>query len=234
MPRAAALGNPLRDRFTREILIDGHANRAALRAGYTHPRAGEKLLQIPEVIGQIKKLHRSRLRRLQMEADEVVMGWSRIARFNPTTLFDENGSLKPPHQWPEEIALCIASIEIEDRFEGKGDDRIQYRVHKIKFNDRIAALRDLGRYHNLFADAEREQGRGIGQGLTEGLADMIQRAQQEGGGVRELIAPPLPPREALPEPDKSVVAEQKPTNQPVLAAGLVRRITPPVEKKLHG
>lgn len=187
MPSNAAIGNPLRDRFARNLLKNpGSPNNAAWDAGYSRNirGAGAKLLKIPEVVEQIKKLHRSQLRRLQMEADEVVMAWARIARFDPRKLYDEHGNLLQPRNWPEDVALCIQSIEVEERFEGKGEDRQQYFVHKIKFNDRMAALNALGRHHNLFAEEAQEVGRGLAQ-----EADIIRR--MEAGRARALASLPV-------------------------------------------
>jgi phage terminase small subunit len=174
-----AVGNPMRERFAREILKDGNATRAAQRAGYRSRAAATQLLQIPEVVDRIKKLHRSQIRRLQLEADEVIQAWSRIARFDPRRLFDEGGALLPPREWPEDVALCIQSIEVEERFEGRGEDRQRYLVHKIKFNDRMGALNSLGRYHNLFKEEAQEVGRGMAQ-----EADILRR--MEAGRARAL------------------------------------------------
>lgn len=197
MAKFATTPNPLRDRFKREILKDGLPNAAAARAGYTSRSAGTKLLQIPEVVEDIKKLRRAQLRRLQMSADDALIGVSRVARFDPRMLFDEQGKLKQPKDWPEEVATCIASVEVEERWEGKGENRTCYHVHKIKFNDRMAALTLLMRHHNMFS----EEARDIGRGASEGLLDLVAAAQSAGGGVAGLLAKP----QALPAPATEVI-----------------------------
>lgn len=174
----------MRERFAREMLKDGLPNPAAKRAGYTAKNAGSKLMEIDDVVAQIRRLHHSQMRRLQLSADEVVIGLSRIARFDPRKLFNEHGQLKQPHDWPEEIALCIASIEVEERWEGKGENRQSYYVHKIKFNDRSQALIALARHHNLFAAEAQEVGRGMVQ-----ESEIIRR--MEAGRARASAAPAI-------------------------------------------
>jgi len=189
-----AVGNPLRERFKREILKHGKANLASRDAGYTDPRAGDKLLQIPDVVDDIRKLHRSQMKRLQMSADEVVIGLSRIARFDTGAIFDSNGCILPLNQWPEEARLCVNSVEMGKPVKVRGPDgeeRWVQTIHKVKFNDRLQALTTLGRVHNLYAQEAQEIGRGIAQ-----EADIIRRMEQ--GRARAAAS-------ALPVPDNKVV-----------------------------
>lgn len=190
MPRPARNPHkhPMRERFCQEVLKDGLPNPAAKRAGYTGRNAGTILMGLEDVQRRVKALFQSQMRRLQMSADDVVIGLSRIARFDARKLFDQQGSLLQPHEWPDEVAMCVSSLEVEQRWEGKGENAQSYRVHKIKLNDRLQALVALARTHNLFA----EEARSVGEGLSGAMAELVQRAQQDGGGVGGLLAAPKP------------------------------------------
>lgn len=181
----------MRERFAHEFLKDGRPNPAARRAGYTAKSAGSKLIGLEDVQARIRTLHRSQMRRLQMEADEVVMAWSRIAQFDVATIMAADGSILPVQQWPRDARLCVQSIDIVEQkgvtiehADGRKETLPPCRVHKIKFNDRMDALANLGRHHNLFAKEAQD----VGRGMTQGFAELVERAQASGGGVMGLLS----------------------------------------------
>ena len=84
------------------------------------------------------------LRRLLFENARI--GFSDIRR-----LFDAEGRLKPAHDWDDDVAAAVASIETRELFgEGPDGKRQIGLVHKIKLWDKSAALERLMRHLGMF------------------------------------------------------------------------------------
>lgn len=90
----------------------------------------------------------------QVDANAVVQGLKRIAFSRHRDLYDERGRIKLPHEWPEDIAGAVESVESEEVFElvehtdpesGKKSRRKELvgYVRKVKVAKRIEALRLL-------------------------------------------------------------------------------------------
>lgn len=93
---------------------------------------------------------------------------ARIGLFDPGQLFAEDGSLLPVKKMAPEVRAAIASVEVEELFDGAGKDRkrIGY-IRKVKLWDKNSAadklLRHLGAYEKdnrqrlgVLADLPRE------------------------------------------------------------------------------
>lgn len=66
-------------------------------------------------------------------------------------LFNEDHSLKPPSEWPDDVAAAIAGIEVDELYEGVGQERERIGdTKKVKMFDKLKALemlgKDLGRF----------------------------------------------------------------------------------------
>lgn len=201
MPRRHAHKHPMRERFCQEVLKDGLPNPAAKRAGYTGRNAGTILMGLEDVQKRVKAMFQSQMRRLQMSADDVVIGFSRIARFDPACIYAVDGTILPIRQWPIEARMCLDSIDYKEGVpvtvegeDGKPQVIRSTYIHKVKFSDRMQALVALARHHNLFA----EEARAVGHGISQGMAELVHRAQQDGGGVTGLLAGPKPEAEPMP------------------------------------
>jgi hypothetical protein len=74
-------------------------------------------------------------------------------------LFNQDGSLKAPHEWDEEARRAVAGLEINELFEGSGNDRSQIGLSKkVKFQDRIRALELLGKSVSMFTEKHEVTG----------------------------------------------------------------------------
>lgn len=99
--------------------------------------------------------------------------------------YDENGKLKSPHELPDELACVIASVEVEELFEGRGEEREQIGyLKKVKLWDKLRALELMGKNLKMFIDRHEHTGK-----VT--LEELV------GGSMKE-PAPPVPPSSALP------------------------------------
>lgn len=95
-----------------------------------------------------------------------------VAKSKLRTLFNEDGSLKSPHDWPEDADAFVASIETEELFDGAGDERqhIGY-TKKIKLWDKLKSIEMLGKKLGLFAEKVEHSGK-----IT--LEDIIARSHE--------------------------------------------------------
>lgn len=69
-----------------------------------------------------------------------------IATSDIRQLFNSDGTVKPVADWPPELSRAIASIEVDELFEGSGRDKTQIGItKKIKFWDKLKALELIGK-----------------------------------------------------------------------------------------
>lgn len=150
------------DRFVREYLIDGNATRAAAASGYSPAsasRMGHALLKLPPV-RQALDLHRARLlRERDITADRVLEEYRRIAFADARDLHREDGSMRAPHEWSDEVAAQIGGIEVSQvRTVIDGKALTEERTVKVKRWDKMKALDTLARYTGVSSDGTPKPG----------------------------------------------------------------------------
>jgi phage terminase small subunit len=143
-------------RFVAEYLVDLNATAASVRAGYsakTAPQQGPRLLQHPTVAKEISAALERRSARLEIKADDVLRELLRLARVDIGEAFDDEGKLKPLKEIPEDVRRAISGIEVDELFDGHGENRMSIGVtRKLKFWDKTRALEMLGKHLKLFTD----------------------------------------------------------------------------------
>ena len=147
---AGALADIRREDFCRHYARHGVAARAAREAGLSETNPGRMLAEreIRMRIGEIRRIYWGPH---IIEAKEVMERLSRIIRFDPKDLFDENGRPLPLSDIPDEVRESIASIK--HTTERDGDDHVELREFKIA--DKLAALQMAMKHHKLLgADNE--------------------------------------------------------------------------------
>jgi phage terminase small subunit len=90
-----------------------------------------------------------RSKRTEVAADRALLEIARVGFSDLRRLFDEHGRLKPPHEWDDDTAASVASIEIATR--NMGDGTIEY-IRRIKFWDKGKALEQLSKHLGLYRD----------------------------------------------------------------------------------
>lgn len=157
--RKASL-TPQMERFAREYVVDLDGGRAAIAAGYkcssrvVAQTKASHLLRRPDVAELVARLKREQADRLEVKADDVLRELLRLARVDIAEAFDPvTGSLKPIHDIPLEVRRAIAAVEVDELFEGRGEDREQIGyTRKVKFWDKTRALELLGKHLKLFVE----------------------------------------------------------------------------------
>jgi len=145
-----------RTRFIKEYLLDHNATRAAIAAGYSEKTAGSqgnRLLKNADVAKAIDAENEKLNAKLDISVERVATEYARLAFFDPRKFFRDDGSLKPISELDEDSARAIAGMDVNELFEGNGEDRAQVGYcKKLKLADKVRALEGLGRYLKMFTD----------------------------------------------------------------------------------
>jgi len=154
-PRVRPNGLTFRqERFIAEYAIDGHATRAAIRAGYRPTNASDcasNLLRLPKIQQAIEVHKAQQFRRADLTAARILEELRRVATFDPRSCFTETGNLKPIHELTGEQASSIAAVDVVKRNLTSGDGSID-TVYRIKFWDKLRALELLAKHFGLLVE----------------------------------------------------------------------------------
>lgn len=140
-----------RKRFYQEFLIDGNGTAAAKRAGYAANSAGvqaSQMLADPEGQKYLNELLTDLNRDLHMSAADVKNEVGKLASADLRGIFNEDGSMKAPHELDDATAACISSIEIKE-------DPLMGTTYKYRFHSKTAALENLTKQHNLYLENQK-------------------------------------------------------------------------------
>lgn len=144
------------ERFCHEYVKDLNATDAAKRAGYSKKSAtaaGYNMLRLPEVQKKVSKLNNAKIDKARIDADFVLKELYRIASSDVGQIFNDDGSMKPINEIPEDVRRAISGIDMIEYFEGKGKEMQQVGfIKKIKLWSKDKALRNLGEHLKLFIE----------------------------------------------------------------------------------
>ena len=187
-------------RFAREYALDGNGTQAALRAGYSARTAGKTatgLVANSAVQRAIQAKQRAIAVARGATPDQIKSELAAIAFARPMQMFDDEGRLRPPAEWPDELQACVASFEVVRRNVESGDGHRDI-IWKVKFWDKVKALELLGRHTGMWGgevDTQVER--------REEIARMIKQGRERwyrwvtNGGV-----PPVPRVIDVPKGDR--------------------------------
>lgn len=147
---------PKQELFVQEYLVDLNAAQAAIRAGYSAKTAkeiGAENLTKPHIRQRVEELKAERIERVQYDADQVLRDLVGMLRFDIRTLYDENGDLLTPSEWPDEAVMAITGIDVSStRLAGnKDDDPLDLWTKRVRFVDKVKVLQTAGRHVNIRA-----------------------------------------------------------------------------------
>ena len=144
---------PKQERFCREYVVDLHIGKAALRAGYSVNNAaqqGSRLLKKPAAAALVEKLHREKMQRFNIRAENVLSELARIAFGDVRELLDNSGNLRELADMSDDAAASIASFEVAANSDGTS------RVSRIKTWNKNQALEQLCRHLGLLRPEQHE------------------------------------------------------------------------------
>lgn len=176
-------------RFCEEYIVDLNATKAAERAKFSGKTAGVQgwqLLQKPEVQDRITELNQARSKRVELNADEVLVRLDHIGDLDPLSCYDDNDQFKRLKDIPIEVRKCIKSIEVFEEWDGVGRDRTKAgEIRKITYWDKIRANELIGKHRKLFVDKVDHTHRvGTLEDLVGGSNENDPNKQIEGKGEK--------------------------------------------------
>ena len=147
---------PKQRRFCEEYIQDLNATQAAIRAGYSGKTARQiasENLSKPDIQAVIAELVRQRSERAMVTADMVV---AELARLGFVNMMDymrigENGDpFVDLSALTRDQAAGLIDFTCEDFKDGRGEDARDVRRVRIKLNDKVRPLVELGKHLGLF------------------------------------------------------------------------------------
>ena len=164
--------------FALEYRKDHNGTQAAIRAGYSHRGAdvaAVRLLADPRIRALIGEADTKALEQVQKAGDRVLTELATFAYSDVAEAFNEDGTLKHLKDFPEGLRRAVKSFEVEELFEGTGQDRFKVgRTVKVTLWPKDKGLELLGRNQKLFTDK-------IEHSADESLADLLAAAMKGGG-----------------------------------------------------
>jgi phage terminase small subunit len=158
-----------KERFAQEYIKDLKATQAAIRAGYS-PRSAHsqasRLLKNRKVSERIAELKAKVEQRIVISAAKVLEELGRIALCDIGQAFNEDGTLKPVHEIPEDCRRALAAMEVEEatpgiEVGGKEGLKMSLRyVKKVKFWNKHEALVTLAKHFRLLNEKSEEKDNG--------------------------------------------------------------------------
>lgn len=151
--------------FVSEYLIDLNATAAYVRAGYSANGArhsASRLLANDNVRRAVDEAMVERAERLEIDADDVLLGLAAMHDADLADLFDADGAVLPMHEWPEVWRKgLVAGVEVEERYATVGGEQVSAgRVVRLRLADRLRVLDLIGRHTGVNAWARGGNGSG--------------------------------------------------------------------------
>ena len=169
--------------FVNEFVANGgNATQAAISAGFSEKTArqqGARLLSDVAVSGEITRRRNELAEKHHLKADDTIAELAKIVRADLRKIFNEDGSMKAPKDWPDEIAGAISSIEVDEiGIEGV----VVGRTKKIKLWDKNSAIEKAMKHLGQFEADNKQRGGLLADLPREVLTAIRDRLQQLNNG----------------------------------------------------
>lgn len=130
---------------------------AAIKAGFKGrdpKQAGWLIERRPRVKARLQRIETDALLATGISRAQIVRELARVAMLDPRQILDEFGNVKDFDQIDGDTAAALAGMEVEELFEGSGQERRQTgMVRKVKFWNKVEALKELSKIARLVQDA---------------------------------------------------------------------------------
>lgn len=133
-----------------------------------------------KIKARVAELLEQRSKRTNIDADWMLNRLAAEANADMGDLYNENGGLKPIHEWPEIWRQGLVSgVEVEQKYAySEGEKVPDGVVTKVKLSDRIKRLELIGRHVDVQAFKDKVE-HDVTDKLAETLAKARRRAKQE-------------------------------------------------------
>lgn len=100
-----------------------------------------------------RRLAKAMTDRTEWIIESVLHEVREIALADIRLCYAPDGSLKSPHEWPDAIAKAVSSVEIDEIFDGYGEDRqLVGHSKKLKLWDKLKAIELVGKNVRIFTE----------------------------------------------------------------------------------
>ena len=156
-------------RFVEEYLVDCNGTRAAIAAGYSKKGAdvaAVRLLGNARVCADLDRRRASLDMGMELTTERILREVARLSYFDSRKLYRDDGTLKKPHEWDDDTAAAVGSVEIKEVYEGTGAQRrlVGYTTHAKPF-DKNSALEKALRHKGLYKRDNDQIGNAIARAI---------------------------------------------------------------------
>lgn len=172
---------PKQELFCLEYLKDRNGTKAYIRAGYSAEGARQNASTLTSnhyIKSRVNELIAEQINTIKLDVHFILKELLKHATIDLSDAYDENGNLKAVNEMPEPLRKAISSIETEELFEGRGEDREHIgTAKKIRLTDKLKALELLGKHLKMFTEVHEIPG-------LENLAAQIKAARKRADNAR--------------------------------------------------
>jgi len=147
-------------RFCQHYAAHGNAAEAYRQADYRNSKSSDGAVRHAAHDKLTKANIRRYIRLLRQQAadaarvtvDELAVGFTQVAYADRTGVFNPDGTMKPPGEWPAELRSIIAGVEAEDIEEWDDDRKCKVTVGrrwKVKFERSMEARKVLAQWRGM-------------------------------------------------------------------------------------
>lgn len=150
-------------RFAQHWAEHGNGTAAYKAAGYhfasenVAAQLARRLFRKVQIRAYIRELQSQAADAAMVTVERLAQGLSRTAYADRRSLFAKDGTLLPPHKWPDEIAACIVGIESEELIEWRKVKGRRKKVvigvkHKVRLERRTEAMKILAQWRRMIGE----------------------------------------------------------------------------------
>jgi len=148
--RRLALALPTAKSQEEAALTAGYAPKTARANAHVYASHPDVRIVTDYIIG-------SAIQATRITVEDCMRELAKLVGADPQRIFDENGALLPPDQWPEGAGAAITEVQQADIYAGVGDAREKIGVtNKIKFVDKAATLNLAFKLLDAFPEKKKQ------------------------------------------------------------------------------
>ena len=172
--------SPLRQAFALALPTAATQEAAMLAAGYgaqTARKTAGATAAHPDVMIVVDYLVGNAIEAAQDDVERLIKELCRVGLADPLGMFNDDDTLKPLREWPEDLRRSLSGIEIDELMVGKGEERRSMGfTKKVKFWDKLSAIEKIAKIRGYLLPEKHEHVHRI-----EGMAGLL--AEIDGSGT---------------------------------------------------
>ena len=135
-----------------EFLKTGDSKQAGDNLGW-HRSKTFRISKLTQVKARIEYLQKSRSRRSSIDSDRIIAELAELGFVNTSFIFNADGTVISPKEWPENMARAVKAYEVEETFEFIGGQRVWTGyIKRVQFWDKTKCLELMGKHVGMFVE----------------------------------------------------------------------------------